>query len=172
MFSNYDYDIIIIGGGISGIFLAYKLLDTNLKVIVLEGNKRVGGRIKTIQKDNTVFEAGAARFHSSHGKLISLVHDLDLEDNIIKLPQGIHHILRNSKENYPYQTKNKESSFHELLIQSVKSMDRFSKGELNEIFRNSISSSNTIVIFHSCRRLQQAWYRHSDDMRSRTRMEC
>ena len=43
MFSNYDYDIIIIGGGISGIFLAYKLLDTNLKVIVLEGNKRVGG---------------------------------------------------------------------------------------------------------------------------------
>ena len=133
MFSNYDYDIIIVGGGISGIFLAYKLLDTNLKVIVLEGNKRVGGRIKTIQKDNTVFEAGAARFHSSHGKLISLVHDLDLEDNIIKLPQGIHHILRNSKENYPYQTKNKESSFHELLIQSVKSMDRFSKEELNEI---------------------------------------
>ena len=43
MFSNYDYNIIIIGGGISGIFLAYKLLDTNLKVIVLEGNKRVGG---------------------------------------------------------------------------------------------------------------------------------
>ena len=50
MFSNYNYDVIIIGGGISGLFLAYKLLDTNLKVIILESSKGVGGRIKTIHK--------------------------------------------------------------------------------------------------------------------------
>ena len=50
MFSNYDYDIIIIGGGISGLFLAYKLLNTNLKIIILEGNNDVGGRIQTIKK--------------------------------------------------------------------------------------------------------------------------
>ena len=33
MFSNYNYDIVIIGGGISGLFLAYKLLSTDLKVL-------------------------------------------------------------------------------------------------------------------------------------------
>ena len=36
MFSNYDYDIIIIGGGISGLFLTYKLSNTNLKIILIE----------------------------------------------------------------------------------------------------------------------------------------
>ena len=44
MFSNYNYDIIIIGGGISGLFLAYKLINTNLKVIVFEGSNTLGGR--------------------------------------------------------------------------------------------------------------------------------
>ena len=80
MFSNYDYDIIIIGGGVSGLFIAYKLLNTNLKVILFEGNDSVGGRIRTIQKEGTLFEAGAARIHSSHGKTISLLHDLDLKN--------------------------------------------------------------------------------------------
>ena len=67
MFSNYDYDIVIIGGGISGMFLAYKLLATDLKVILFEGDKNFGGRIETYSKEGSVFEAGAARLHSSHG---------------------------------------------------------------------------------------------------------
>ena len=80
MFFNYNYDVIIVGGGVSGLFLAYKLIDTNLKVILIEGESKVGGRIQTIQKNGTTFESGAARFHSSHGKLLSLIQDLDLED--------------------------------------------------------------------------------------------
>ena len=64
MFSNYDYDVIIIGGGISGMFLAYKLSTTNLKIIILEGSSDLGGKIRTITKDGVSFEAGAARFHS------------------------------------------------------------------------------------------------------------
>ena len=54
MFSNYNYDIVIIGGGISGLFLAYKLLSTDLKVLLLEGNKHFGGRIKTLSKNSWV----------------------------------------------------------------------------------------------------------------------
>ena len=34
--NNYNYDIIIVGGGISGLFTAYKLSKTNLKILLLE----------------------------------------------------------------------------------------------------------------------------------------
>ena len=133
MFSNYDYDIIIIGGGISGLFLAYKLLNTNLKIIVLEGNKDVGGRVKTVKKDGTIFEAGAARFHNSHGKFISLLHDLDLKDDMIRLPTNIDHILRNNKVNFPYQTKWKNINYNDLLKESVNFKKDFDEKELQRI---------------------------------------
>jgi len=52
------YDIVIVGGGISGVFLAYKLLATDLKVILFDGDKNLGGRIDTYSKDGSSFEAG------------------------------------------------------------------------------------------------------------------
>tara|TARA_Y100000590_G_scaffold351997_1_gene404395 strand:- start:1534 stop:3267 length:1734 start_codon:yes stop_codon:yes gene_type:complete len=133
MFSNYNYDIIIIGGGISGLFLAYKLIDTNLKIIVLEGNQTLGGRIKTIYKQGDIFEAGAARIHHTHGKLLSLIHDLNLHDELVQLPSEIDSILRNQKENYPYQTKNQKYSALELLKKSVDFQHDFEKKELDSI---------------------------------------
>ena len=70
--SNYDYDIIIIGGGISGLFTAYKLSETNKNIILFESSNSLGGKIVTINKGNGIsYEAGAARFHHSHGKNIS-----------------------------------------------------------------------------------------------------
>ena len=133
MFSNYDYDIVIIGGGISGMFLAYKLLATDLKVILFEGDKNFGGRIDTYSKEGSVFEAGAARLHSSHGKLISLIHDLDLRDDLVRLPEEIDSILRTKTKKYPYQTKWAKLSSDNLLKKSMTSKDMFDEKELRGI---------------------------------------
>lgn len=42
---NEHHSIIIIGAGLSGLFLAYKLHQTNRDVIILEARNRIGGRI-------------------------------------------------------------------------------------------------------------------------------
>ena len=89
MFSNYEYDVIIIGAGISGMFLAYKLSTTNLKIIILEGSSDLGGKIRTIKKDDLSYEAGPARFHSSHRKIIPLINEIDLQEDMINLPKEI-----------------------------------------------------------------------------------
>ena len=46
------YDIIISGGGISGLYCAYKLLLNNpyYKILLIEKNNYLGGRIKTFKK--------------------------------------------------------------------------------------------------------------------------
>jgi len=86
------YDIIILGGGISGLYSAYKLLEKNenLKILILEKNNYLGGRIKTFQKtingNKFSFEEGAGRFNDNHKLLLQLIDDLGLKNNIINIP--------------------------------------------------------------------------------------
>ena len=94
MLFSTNYDIVIVGGGISGLFLAYKLCDTELNILLIEKGKSLGGRIVTIEKDGIMYEAGAARFNETHTKLISLIKELELEDQIIMLPKDIDYKLR------------------------------------------------------------------------------
>ena len=113
MFFCNNYDIIIIGGGISGLFLTYKLSQTGLSILLLESEKEFGGRVHTIKRNNVIYECGAARFHTSHTKLISLLHELNLQNKFIQLPKDIKYILRNRRRNFPYQTN------HTLDIKSL-----------------------------------------------------
>ena len=55
----------------------------------------------TIYKDNYNYECGAARFNEKHTKLISLITELDLDDEMIKLPKQIDSKCRE------YKTENK-----------------------------------------------------------------
>jgi protoporphyrinogen oxidase len=85
------YDIIILGGGIAGLYSAYKLLqkNENLKILILEKNDYLGGRMKTYQKTiNGITyyqEEGAWRFNSNHKLLLKLIHELGLKDNLRNL---------------------------------------------------------------------------------------
>lgn len=76
--------IAIIGGGISGLYTAWKLLESNksLEVHVFEASNRLGGRIYTIHKGHTIYEAGAGRFNKSHKRLFRLLRELGLNDKV------------------------------------------------------------------------------------------
>ena len=61
------YDILIIGGGISGLYNYVRLINSYRKVLLLEKNDYFGGRIyqykDTILSEKYEFPAGAARFN-------------------------------------------------------------------------------------------------------------
>lgn len=97
------YDIIIIGGGISGLYCAYNLLKSNgqLRILLLEKGLRLGGRVSTFySNDNNgnngnkkksgnkkmyMFETGAARFNDNHKLLNKLLNDLHLDNEKQKI---------------------------------------------------------------------------------------
>lgn len=68
MNTSPDYDVIVVGAGISGLGAALKLKDAGLNVLVLEKESRPGGRISTDRIDGFVIDRGAtilgAGFHS------------------------------------------------------------------------------------------------------------
>lgn len=76
--------IIIIGGGLSGLTLAYLLSKKNIKATVLEASPRLGGRIQTVKGAlGTPLELGATWFSDVHFHLLSLMKELGLQ----KYPQ-------------------------------------------------------------------------------------
>jgi hypothetical protein len=93
------YDVIIIGGGISGLYAAYNLYK-NKKILVIERSSELGGRIKTDTIDGFPVDLGAARFSNKHKHFMALLKKLKFQDKFIELPKKIDHYYLNKKINY------------------------------------------------------------------------
>ena len=77
------YDIVIVGGGISGLYILDQFTSKfgNLKIKLIERSYRLGGRIYTnyYQNGDTKYETGPWRFHHSHERLRSLLDNYSLD---------------------------------------------------------------------------------------------
>ena len=78
---NKIYDIIIAGGGISGLYTAYKLIKNYpmLSILIIEKNNYLGGRIKSTVIEGQRIDLGALRIPYSAKLTIELVKDLGLK---------------------------------------------------------------------------------------------
>lgn len=61
---NDQYEVIVIGGGASGIGAAVTLQQHNIPYIVLEGRDRIGGRVYSESIDGVEMDLGACWVHS------------------------------------------------------------------------------------------------------------
>ncbi|WP_018626225.1 flavin monoamine oxidase family protein [Niabella aurantiaca] len=76
--------IIIAGGGLGGLTLAWLLFQKGIPATVLEASSRLGGRIQTIKGNlDTPLELGATWFSDLHPNLLWLLNNLGLK----KYPQ-------------------------------------------------------------------------------------
>lgn len=102
------YDYIIIGGGIAGLYAAYKLSDKH-KVLLLEKNKYLGGRVEEVNFNNEVIKLGAGIAAKNNKYLLTLLNNLKIKYNVYKSNTDV---ISNSD----YYTK----KYHNDLIKEVK----------------------------------------------------
>lgn len=78
--SSGSCDVIIIGGGISGLSAAKLLKESGQKVVVLEARDRVGGRTFTIRNSNVKYvDLGGAYVGPTQNRILRLSKELGLE---------------------------------------------------------------------------------------------
>lgn len=71
--------VIIVGAGLSGLLLGYRLKNAGIPFKILEARKRLGGRILTLEDESgTPIEMGATWFHQEHRNFIYLLQELKI----------------------------------------------------------------------------------------------
>ncbi|MFM8585165.1 MAG: flavin monoamine oxidase family protein [Gammaproteobacteria bacterium] len=72
-------DVVLIGAGLSGLNAALNLEEQGLKVTVLEGRTRIGGRLHTLNEITGAPEAGGNGIGHSYARLLDLARRLGVE---------------------------------------------------------------------------------------------
>lgn len=91
--------VVIVGGGISGLSLAYFLLKKNpqLDIKIVEAEKRAGGKIITENISGFLYEGGVNGFLSNKPSTIALAKELNIEPIKGSESSKIRYILINGK---------------------------------------------------------------------------
>ena len=74
-----EKEVLIIGAGLSGLTIAYRLERAGVSYKLIEGRDRVGGRIQTVKTSSgSTIEMGATWFSDKHQHLMQLIEELNV----------------------------------------------------------------------------------------------
>ncbi len=99
--------VIIIGGGITGLSVAWNLSEKNYEVIVIESDKSIGGLAKSVKIDNYFFDIGPHSFFSEDKEVFKKVMDL-FEDEPSEIPyakRSVKMLFKSKYVDYPLSAK-------------------------------------------------------------------
>jgi len=72
-------DVLIVGGGISGLSLAWWLSQQGVRVEIWEADERIGGKIKSTRQDGYLTERAASMVMNFRPEVTELLHDTGLD---------------------------------------------------------------------------------------------
>tara|TARA_B100001093_G_scaffold478630_1_gene506974 strand:+ start:734 stop:2092 length:1359 start_codon:yes stop_codon:yes gene_type:complete len=170
------YDIVIIGGGISGIYTMYNLKKKypRLKVLLLEKDNRFGGRIYTyhekVNGEIYKMDLGAGRLGFHHAKIMNLLKELKLKDEIIPITNTENYIEYDKITNTVTNKSNEKKYISDLLynffysskVNNLKHLF-LKKLNLNELFAKFFTSKTCKSIENTFEYKCKLKYFNADD---------
>lgn len=133
-----NYDVIVVGAGISGMSFSHYAIKAGLKTLVLEKSPRVGGSFhsSTFEKSNTDFwlELGAHTCYNSYRNLIEVIEDCGVAEQISPRAKVPFRVLVNDR----VKSFTSQINFFELLTSIPKAFSKKKEGETVESYYGSI----------------------------------
>lgn len=95
-----QYDYVIIGGGISGLYAMQEIHKKHKisRILVIDERKYWGGRLKTHKEPQ--YEIGGARFNDNHTLLLSLINEYKCKKVSINSKSHFYHVSNNNQVEY------------------------------------------------------------------------
>jgi protoporphyrinogen oxidase len=103
--TEQENEILILGGGLTGLSAGCILAKTGLRVAVFERDSAVGGVSKTIEHHGFRFDLGGHRFFTKDPRINTFVKDL-MGDELIKVPRKSKIFMRGKYFDYPLRPVN------------------------------------------------------------------
>ncbi|CAM5078882.1 unnamed protein product [Eretmochelys imbricata] len=95
-------DVIVVGGGISGMSAAKLLAESGLSVVVLEARDRVGGRTFTVKNKKVNYvDVGGAYIGPTQNRILRLAKELGIETYKVNIKERLIHYVKG--KSYPFQ---------------------------------------------------------------------
>ena len=105
---------LIIGAGVAGLTLSYRLLQKGNRVTVIEKSPFVGGQLATTELGNTVIEHYYHHAFTSDDALIALCSELGISERLMWLPSTMGYFSKGKM--YPFGTPKSILTFRPLGI--------------------------------------------------------
>ena len=161
MSTRYDYDVVIIGAGISGLVCGNYLAKAGMKVLIIEQHPKVGGYCASFKRKGFAFDAAAHSLGSCRedGRIGIIFKDLSLYKKVeitraeisdliitpdykIAFKSNIYETINDLQEKFPHQKKEikaffefiKDSSFASLYLRL---RNKTFEDVLNEYFKDT-----------------------------------
>jgi oxygen-dependent protoporphyrinogen oxidase len=89
--------VIVVGGGISGLACAFRLQRLGLSVMLLESANRVGGLVGTVEKDGLLLESGPQSFQGTEA-IFELIRQVGIEQELLNAdPRAPRYVLMHGR---------------------------------------------------------------------------
>lgn len=95
--------VLVVGGGITGLTAMYYLQKQNrkrnlgLRLVLVESNEYLGGKIHTVKKDDFIMETGADSIVARNKNVLPYVKELNLEEELVFNATGTSYIHTQNK---------------------------------------------------------------------------
>lgn len=165
MSEHYDYDVVIIGAGISGLVCGCYLAKAGLKTLIVEKNPRPGGYCSSFTSKGFHFDAFAHSLSSlrRNGALNKICNDLDLSKRVrikkndpseifitpkhkICIFNDFDKTVNNFKENFPTQKQQLEDFFKFILFSRNDEFLKFKNKTFEQVMRSYFSDKQLIAL--------------------------
>lgn len=95
--------VAVIGGGITGLSAMHYLEKINkerqlgLELVLIERDKQLGGKIRTVKEAGFIMETGADSIVARHASVMPLIEELELQERVVFNGTGISYLYANNR---------------------------------------------------------------------------